>query len=128
MRAFVTGVAGSIGSNLVDALADRGVQVTVLDQLSSGWPENLERALAGGAELVEMDIRDAQGVADATERANPEVVFHLGAQIDVRKSVADPAFDAEVNVQGTIRMLEAALRAGVRRFVNTSSGGALYRR
>jgi UDP-glucose 4-epimerase len=126
MRALVTGGAGFIGSNLVDALVGRGDEVTVLDDLSTGRRENLERALGTGAQLVEMDIRDGQGVADATERARPEVVFHLGAQIDVRKSTADPAFDAGINIEGTIRMLEAALRADVRRFVNTSTGGAVY--
>ena len=126
MRALVTGGAGFIGSNLVDALVERGDEVTVLDDLSTGRRENLDQSLDGGAQLVELDIRDGQAVADATERARPEVVFHMGAQIDVRKSAADPVFDAAVNVQGTIRVLEAALRADVRRFVNTSTGGAVY--
>src|SRR5919201_5883192 len=126
MRALVTGGAGFIGSNLVDALLERGDEVTVLDNLSTGRRENLEQALAGGAELLELDIRDSEAVYEAMERAKPEVVYHLSAQIDVRKSMADPAFDATVNVGGTINVLEAARRAGVRRLVNESTGGAIY--
>ncbi len=126
MRALVTGGAGFIGSNLVDALVGRGDEVTVIDDLSTGRRENLGGALAGGARLVEADVRDADAIRDLAEDARPEAVFHLAAQIDVRKSVADPALDARVNVEGTIAMLEAARSAGARRFVNTSTGGAIY--
>ena len=126
MRSLVTGGAGFIGSNLVDALLDRGDEVTVIDDLSTGMRANLETALAGGAELVEADIRDAPAMRYLAGRVAPEVVFHLGAQIDVRRSAADPAFDARVNVEGTINMLEAARAAGARRFVNSSTGGAIY--
>jgi UDP-glucose 4-epimerase len=126
MRALVTGGAGFIGSHVVDALVERGDEVTVADYLSTGRRENLEQALANGARLVELDIRDAAAVADLFARERPEVVFHLAAQIDVRRSVADPAFDARVNVEGTINALEGARRAGARRFVNTSTGGAIY--
>jgi UDP-glucose 4-epimerase len=126
MRALVTGGAGFIGSNMVDALLERGDEVTVVDALSTGRRPNLEQALANGAELVELDIRDSQAVYDTIERAQPEAVFHMAAQIDVRKSMADPAFDAGINVGGTINVLEGARRAGVRRFVNTSTGGAIY--
>jgi UDP-glucose 4-epimerase len=126
MRAVVTGGAGFIGSNLVDALLARGDQVTAIDDLSTGRRENLEGAVANGVELVDLDIRDAESVSDVLGRAAPEAVFHLAAQIDVRKSAADPAFDAAVNVTGTINVLEAARRAEVRRFVNTSTGGAIY--
>ena len=126
MRAVVTGGAGFIGSNLVDALLERGDAVTVIDDLSTGRRQNLDAALAGGAELVELDVRDAEAVSDVIGRAAPEAVFHLAAQIDVRRSAADPAFDAAVNVIGTINVLEAARRAGVARFVNTSTGGAIY--
>ena len=126
MRALVTGGAGFIGSNLVDALVDRGDEVTVLDNISTGRRDNLERALAGGAALVEADVRDAEAVTRACERARPETIFHLAAQIDVRRSVADPVHDLEVNVGGTINVLAAALNAGARRFVNTSTGGAIY--
>jgi UDP-glucose 4-epimerase len=126
MRAVVTGGAGFIGSNLVDALIERGDEVTVIDNVSTGRRENLDGALRNGAELAEADIRDADAMREVVARAAPEVVFHLAAQIDVRHSVADPAADARINVEGTINMLAAAREAGARRFVNTSSGGAAY--
>src|SRR3954453_7696063 len=126
MQAIVTGGAGFIGSNLVDTLVDRGDQVTVLDDVSTGHRENLEAALGRGAELVELDIRDDRAVMDLFERVRPEAVFHMAAQIDVRKSAADPAFDARVNVEGTINVLEAPWQTDVRRVVNTSTGGAVY--
>src|SRR5438093_2529358 len=126
MRALVTGGAGFIGSNLVDALVARGDEITVIDDLSTGKRENLEAALAAGAQLVEADIRDGSAMRMLVEQAAPEAIFHLGAQIDVRKSAADPAWDAGINVGGTINMLDAAREAGVPRFVNTSTGGAVY--
>ncbi|HYP49279.1 MAG TPA: NAD-dependent epimerase/dehydratase family protein [Thermoleophilaceae bacterium] len=125
MRALVTGGAGFIGSNVVDALLERGDDVTVVDDLSTGKRDNLEAALAQGAELTELDIRDSSALTEHCERVSPQVIFHLAAQIDVRKSVADPAFDSEVNVGGTINVLRAAEACGAR-VVNTSSGGAIY--
>jgi len=126
MRALVTGGAGFIGSNLVDALLARGDEVTVLDDLSTGRRENLEPGLAAGATLVEADIRERAAVEAIARRAEPEVVFHLAAQIDVRKSIADPAWDAAINVGGTANVLEAARAAGAGRVVFTSTGGAIY--
>ena len=126
MDCLVTGGAGFIGSNLVDALLARGDGVTVLDDFSTGRRENLEGALAGGARLVEADIRDTAGTIAAAGEAAPEAVFHLAAQIDVRRSVADPAFDASTNVGGTANLLEAARQAGARRVVFVSTGGAIY--
>jgi UDP-glucose 4-epimerase len=126
VRCLVTGGAGFIGSNLVDALLARGEQVTVVDDLSTGRRENLDRALAGGAELVEADVRDLDGMVKLAGQLEPELVFHLAAQIDVRRSVSDPAFDADVNVGGTASILEAARAAGTRRFVFVSTGGAIY--
>jgi UDP-glucose 4-epimerase len=126
MKTLVTGGAGFIGSNLVDALVARGDDVAVVDNLATGKRENLEHALANGAELIELDVRDAEAVAAAVERVGPEAIFHLAAQIDVRKSVADPAHDSRVNVEGTINVLIAAVAAGVRRLINTSTGGAIY--
>jgi UDP-glucose 4-epimerase len=126
MRALVTGGAGFIGSNLVDALLDRGDEVTVVDNLASGKRENLRAALARGAGFDEADIRDAERMRSVLASARPDIVFHLAAQIDVRTSIEDPAWDAGVNVVGTINVLEAARHAGVKRVVNTSTGGAIY--
>ena len=119
MRAVVTGGAGFIGSHVVDALVARGDEVDVLDNLSHGSTENI----AGGATFHEGDIRrDAAGVFD---KARPEVCFHLAAQADVRVSVERPDFDADVNVVGTVQVLEAAQRHGTR-VVFSSTGGAIY--
>jgi UDP-glucose 4-epimerase len=126
MECVVTGGAGFIGSNLVDALVARGDRVTVIDNLSSGKRENLNGALERGAELKVADVSDAAAIADIFAAARPAVAFHLGAQIDVRVSVSDPADDANVNVLGTIAVLEAARMAGTRRVVNSSTGGGLY--
>jgi UDP-glucose 4-epimerase len=126
MRTLVTGGAGFIGSNLVDALTRRGDEVTVVDDISTGKRHNLDQALTNGAQLAELDIRDDEAVNAAVERARPEAIFHLAAQIDVRKSVADPANDSRINVEGTVNVLRAAQAHGVRRFVNTSTGGAIY--
>ena len=126
MKVLITGGAGFIGSNLVDALVDRGDEVTILDDISTGRRENLDPALAGGADLVEGDIRDVGAVARLVERTRPDAIFHLAAQIDVRRSIADAAFDARVNVEGTINLLEAARSLDGVRFVNTSTGGAIY--
>jgi UDP-glucose 4-epimerase len=126
MDCLVTGGAGFIGSNLVDALLARGDAVTVVDDLSTGRRENLDGALAAGARLVELDIRDRAALAELAAEAAPEAIFHLAAQIDVRRSVGDPAFDASINVGGTANVLEAARGAGTRRFVFVSTGGAIY--
>jgi UDP-glucose 4-epimerase len=123
---LVTGGAGFIGSNLVDALLARGDEVTVVDDLSTGRRQNLDGALAAGAALVEADIRDREALEELAGRERPEVFFHLAAQIDVRKSIADPAFDASVNVGGTANVLEAARAAQARRIVFVSTGGAIY--
>ena len=121
MRALVTGGAGFIGSHLVDALVERGDDVWVLDNLASGRRENVNE----GSRLVEADVRDAGAVAGAFAEAKPETCFHLAAQADVRVSIAEPAFDAEVNVIGTANVLEAA-RANEAKVVFSSTGGAIY--
>jgi UDP-glucose 4-epimerase len=118
MRAIVTGGAGFISSNLVDVLLARGDEVHALDDLSKGARENVP----AGAELHVADIRDPDEVFDAVR---PEVVFHLAAQTDVRVSVGRPALDADVNILGTIRILEAARRHDAK-VVFASSGGAGY--
>lgn len=126
MRSLVTGGAGFIGSHLTDALIARGDEVLVLDDLSSGRRGNLAGALAAGANLQVGDVTDAGAVAGAFAAHEPEQVFHLAAQVDVRKSVADPVFDLGVNVAGTIRLLEAAVAARCQRFIFASTGGAIY--
>jgi UDP-glucose 4-epimerase len=126
MRALVTGGAGFIGSHVVDALLDRDDDVIVLDDLSSGRRENLGRGLAAGVELREASITDAGAVGGLFDDWHPDVVFHLAAQIDVRRSVADPVYDLDLNVGGTLRLLEAARRQPSCRFLFASTGGAVY--
>jgi UDP-glucose 4-epimerase len=122
----VTGGAGFIGSHIVDALIARGDRVAVLDNLSTGKRDNLAGALASGADLHVVDVREADAVSAVFAEVRPQLVFHLAAQIDVRQSVEDPAADARANVLGAIHVLGAAARYGARRVVNTSTGGGLY--
>lgn len=126
VRVLVTGAAGFIGSTLVDRLLADGHAVAGLDNFATGRATNIEH-LAGNPAFVfvEADIVTADLRAILDEH-RPEVVFHLAAQIDVRHSVADPQFDASVNVVGTVRLAEAARLAGVRKVVHTSSGGSIY--
>jgi UDP-glucose 4-epimerase len=126
MRAIVTGGAGFIGSNLVDGLLARGDQVTVIDDLSTGRRSNLDGAIAQGARLSVLDVRDAAKLSEVVEQDKPDAIFHLAAQIDVRRSLDDPAWDSSINVGGTINVLEAARIHAVARVVNTSTGGAIY--
>jgi UDP-glucose 4-epimerase len=121
LRALVTGGAGFIGSHLVDALLERGDEVTVVDHLAERNLPNL--AGAGDAHLVRSDVRDVEAMSATFAAARPEVVFHLAAQIDVRRSVDDPAFDAFTNIGGTASVLEAARRTGARRVVLASTAG-----
>src|SRR5260370_15443616 len=118
MRVLVTGGAGFIGGHSCRLLQERGHEVAALDDLSHGKRENVPE----GVRLVVRDIR----AAHVLQGEQPDAVLHLAAQMDVRKSVADPLFDASVNVLGTVNLLEAARRAGVKRFVFASSGGAIY--
>lgn len=121
MKILVTGGAGFIGSHVVDAYVAAGHEVIVVDDLSSGKRANVNPR----ARFVELDILDPRTAA-LVEAERPEVVNHHAAQIDVRRSVADPVSDARVNILGTIGLLEAARRAGARRFLFVSSGGAAY--
>ncbi|HWC12315.1 MAG TPA: NAD-dependent epimerase/dehydratase family protein, partial [Acidimicrobiales bacterium] len=128
MRALVTGGAGFIGSTLVDRLLAEGHAVDVVDDLSTGSLANLAEARANpNYELTfhRLDIR-SPGLAELMAYRRPEVVFHLAAQADVRVSVERPAFDAEVNVIGTVNVLEGARAAGTRKVVFAASGGTLY--
>ena len=126
MRTLVTGAAGFIGSTLVDRHLAAGHAVVGLDDLSSGNSTNLGEAdRSSDFEFVKADIVDAD-LTGLLADIRPEVIFHLAAQISVSHSVADPPFDAAVNVVGTVRLAEAARRAEVRKIVHTSSGGSVY--
>jgi UDP-glucose 4-epimerase len=118
---LITGGAGFIGSNLADAYVARGWRVTIVDNLSTGDRRNLNP----NAAFHEIDIRDA-AAGDLVRKLKPDVISHHAAQMDVRKSVQDPAADADVNIVGTLRLLEAAADAGVKRVVFASTGGAIY--
>jgi len=128
VKALVTGGAGFIGSTLVDRLLVEGHTVDVVDNLATGSLANLHDAVERFGERVtihEHDIR-ADDTIDLVERVQPEVVFHLAAQADVRVSVARPAFDAAVNVVGSLNVIQGALQAGARKVVFASSGGTIY--
>jgi UDP-glucose 4-epimerase len=122
MRILITGGAGFIGSNLADAFLAAGHDVLVVDDLSTGNRENV----SAKAELLVADIRDGRAVGEAFARFRPDVLCHHAAQMDVRKSVADPAFDADVNVVGTLRLLELCREHGCKRVLFASTGGAIY--
>jgi UDP-glucose 4-epimerase len=127
-RAVVTGGAGFIGSTLVDRLLAEGHTVDVVDNLSTGSLANLAEARSSGAgrfTFHQLDVRSAD-LVELMGRRKPDVVFHLAAQADVRVSVSDPVFDAEVNILGSLRALEGARAAGARKVVFASSGGTIY--
>jgi UDP-glucose 4-epimerase len=121
VRVLVTGGAGFIGSHVVDGCIAAGHEVLIVDDLSSGKRENLNPK----ARFHQLDILDPR-TAEVIRTERPDVIAHHAAQMDVRRSVADPVFDARVNVLGTIGLLEAARQAGVRKFLFVSSGGAVY--
>lgn len=126
VRTLVTGAAGFIGSTLVDRLLADGHSVVGIDNLASGRMANLDAAREHGSfEFATADIVDHDLDALLGD-VKPEVVFHLAAQIDVRRSVTEPQFDAMVNVVGTVRLAEASRQAGVRKVIHTSSGGSIY--
>ncbi|HLD21241.1 MAG TPA: NAD-dependent epimerase/dehydratase family protein [Patescibacteria group bacterium] len=120
--ALVTGGAGFIGSHIVDALIRRRIKVYVIDDLSTGSRKNLNP----NATFYKLSIVDQEAVTKLIARIKPDVVFHLAAQIDVRCSVEDPPADARVNVVGTLNVAHASAKVGVKKFIFTSSGGAMY--
>jgi len=125
MHTLVTGGAGFIGSTLADRLLAEGHTVDVIDDLSTGTLANLAEARAEGVTFNQLDIRSPD-VTGLIARRKPEVVFHLAAQMDVRVSVARPVFDAEVNIVGSLNVLEGSRQAGTRKVVFASSGGTIY--
>jgi UDP-glucose 4-epimerase len=121
MKVLVTGGAGFIGSHLVDRLILEGHEVVVVDNLATGKRRNINRA----ARFYKMDIQSWR-LERVFRNERPNVVMHLAAQMDVRKSVDDPMFDAQVNVLGTLNVLQQAVKHGVRKVIFSSSGGAIY--
>lgn len=120
-RVLVTGGAGFIGSHLVDALQAKGHRVVVLDDLSSGSRDNLTMQ----TELVRDDIRSPR-VHDLFRDLQPEYVFHLAAQKNVRESLKNPLHDAEINIQGSLGLISLSQKFGVKKFIFSSTGGAMY--
>jgi len=123
MRILVTGGAGFIGSHTVDALvASSAGEISVLDDLSSGKRQQVNDK----ATFFKIDLCDAAAVKSVIEKIRPEAIIHSAAQMDVRRSVADPAFDAQVNVVGFLNLIEVARQNGLRRVIFSSTGGAIY--
>ncbi len=121
MKIVVTGGAGFIGSNVVDAYVERGHEVHIFDDFSTGQRANLNPK----SKLHQLDISD-RSTAERIEQIKPDILCHHAAQMDVRHSVADPMFDARVNILGFINLLEACKKSGVKKVIFASSGGAVY--
>ncbi len=121
MKILVTGGAGFIGSNVADALLEKGCDVHVMDDLSTGFMKNVNKDVT----FHEMDIRSPEAFA-LVKSCEFDVICHHAAQMDVRRSVREPLFDADVNILGTLNLLEASRSGGVKRFIYASTGGAVY--
>lgn len=121
-KVFVTGGAGFIGSNIVDALLEREMTPIVIDDFSTGERENVNQS----AVMYQQDIRDIVGLEEIFKTYRPTYVLHLAAQISVSKSVREPIYDEEVNIKGILNVLELSVKYGVKKFVFSSSGGVMY--
>jgi len=121
LKVLVTGGVGFIGSHVVDSLIERGDRVVVVDNLSTGFMQNTNLF----AKLYELSVGDEK-LAEVFERERPEIVSHHAAQIDLRKSVAEPVFDAQENILGSLNVILNSIRYGVKKFIYASSGGAVY--
>jgi len=120
-KVLITGGAGFIGSHITDKLIEKGHQVVVIDNLSTGKKENLNPK----DKFYEADICNSE-ISQIFQKEKPEIVFHFAAQIDVRKSVKDPIQDARVNILGSLNLLQNCQKMGVKKFIFASSGGAIY--
>jgi len=121
LKVLVTGGAGFIGSHVVDSLVERGDEVVVVDNLSTGFMQNINLS----AKFYELSVGDEK-LAEVFERERPEIVSHHAAQIDLRKSVTEPIFDAQENILGSLNVILNSVRCGVKKFIYASSGGAVY--
>lgn len=121
MKVLVTGGAGFIGSHLADSLIERGDEVVVVDNLATGFKENINPC----ARFYQLSIGD-EGLAEVFERERPEIVSHHAAQMDLRRSVAEPIFDAQENIMGSLNVILNSVRFGVQKLIYASSGGAVY--
>lgn len=124
MRAVVTGGAGFIGSHIAEALLSEGTEVLVIDNLSTGREQNL-KSIAGELKFEKLDIQDSK-VLDLFKKFSPDIIFHTAAQVNVRRSVAEPVVDCGTNVVGTVNLLDAARESGARGLIFSSTGGAVY--
>jgi UDP-glucose 4-epimerase len=121
MKILVTGGAGFIASNIADRFIAEGYEVVIVDDLSTGFRENINPA----ATFYQLDIRDP-GLAEVFEKEKPDLVDHHAAQIDVRKSVTEPVFDAQVNVLGSLNLLQLCVKHEIKKVIYASTGGAVY--
>ena len=127
MKILITGGAGFIGSHIVDACVQRGDEVFIIDNLSTGQRVNIAHHDTNTAvHFREADIRDRDGIHELFAEIQPEVVYHLAAQINVRESIQNPTNDIEVNILGTVNILEAMRKSGCSRVIFSSTGGAMF--
>ena len=127
MKILITGGAGFIGSHIVDACVQRGDEVFIIDNLSTGQGANIAHHDTNTAvHFREEDIRDREGIHELFAEIQPEVVYHLAAQINVRESIQNPTNDIEVNILGTVNVLEAMRKNNCHRMIFTSTGGAMF--
>jgi UDP-glucose 4-epimerase len=121
LKILVTGGAGFIGSNISDRLIEDGHQVVIIDNLSTG----VRDYIPDDAHFYELDIRDEK-IADVFQTEKPDMICHLAAQLDVRVSISNPLFDADVNIQGSLRLIDLCVKHDVKKVIFASTGGAIY--
>ena len=122
MKIIITGGAGFIGSHIADRLIAKGAAVTVIDNLSTGFESNINAS----AKFIRADITDFKNIEKIFIDERPDIIYHLAAQIDVRKSVSDPMFDAQTNIMGTLNLINLSAAHKIKKFIFSSTGGAIY--